>query len=484
MNSKFSIPKEKPDPNMTNENLQTTRSIPKLPLSSFPNPDYPSKTSRNSYISPKKPLSELPQNIAATPCPTTRTKPTSLQHSSSTCSNTKRQMLQSPKLSIEDLKNDENYPIKLFQLPMTGTRVMALYRGYLTEHECKEVRSYVQVFYFGHKVHKLSEFSDSNGGYRAVAGDHLAYRYEMLELIGRGTFGHVYKCFDYKHEQLVAVKIIRRGVNIRKQGENEVKVLESLNEQDPDMNNIVKLLNCFEFRQHLCIAYELLSINLYQFLRKNQFRGTNISQIKRIASQVLISLKYIHSQGYFHCDLKLENILLKSESKTSIKVIDFGSAIGLSNPMFTYLQSRYYRAPEVILGCGYDCKIDLWSLGCILIELFTGRPVFPGDNEKDQLFRIIYVLGMPPNEILDKANRKNVFLPFEKTVKMKWSLNDLINPSNRDEELFEEFVGTLLQWDPDQRPSADQALKHVWIKGKDNSGMRESVVKGRLLFNS
>jgi hypothetical protein len=442
-------------------------------FSLFSIPEDQSKTTRDFFISPKKPLSEISSNQAITPTPAGRQKP--LKQSTSVSALSKRVV--SPRFSLEDLKNDENYPMRLFELPMTGTRVMGLYRSYLTELEAKEIRNYEQVFYFGHKVHKLQDnHTDQQGAYRAVAGDHLAYRYELLELIGRGTFGHVYKCFDYKNEQLVAVKVIRRGGNIRKQGENEVKILEILKELDPDSHNIVQLLSSFEFRNHLCLSFELLSINLYQFLRKNLFQGVSLSFIKRIAAQVLISLKHVHSLGMFHCDLKLENILLKSENKTSIKVVDFGSAITSSNPLYTYLQSRYYRAPEVILACGYDCKVDVWSLGCVLVELFTGRPLFPGDNEKDQLAKIIQVIGPPPVRMAEKSNRKSGF--FNETVVQKWTLKDIIRPNEKDEVLFEDFISSALTWDPSERFSAEDALKHPWIRGRESQG------KGRLLFNS
>lgn len=435
--------------------------------------------------SPKKPLSDISNLHAVTPNLSIRKKPETIHYSNSISSSLgKTRIISYSKFSIENLKPDADFLNRHFDLPMTGTRVMSLYRHFLTQNEVVEIRKYETVYYFGHKAKKLSEgFTDRNGIYKAMAGDHLGYRYEILEMIGKGTFGHVYKCFDYKHNQLVAVKIIRRNSNTRKQGENEVKILETLNDQDPDTNNLVRLLQCFEFRGHLCITYELLSMNLYQFLRKNDFRGLNLNLIKRIASQILRALKYIHSFGLFHCDLKLENILLKSESKTSIKVIDFGSAIGNSNPLFTYLQSRYYRAPEVILGCGYDEKIDIWSFGCILVELYTGQVLFPGENERDQLLKIIQVIGDPPEEILERSMRKNVFFnDSREKAGVKFGLSDIIRPKDKEEIMFEDFVKKLLVWETNERLSAEEALKHAWIKG----GVREvgGVSKGRLLFNS
>lgn len=434
------------------------------------------------HRSPKKPLSDISNFQAITPTISTRKKPSMIQHSFSISSLEKSKQINS-KFSIENFNPNTDYLAKHFDLPMSGVRVMGLYRHFLTENEIVEIRKYEAVYYFGHKAIKLRDgFTDRNGVYKALAGDHLGFRYEILEMIGKGTFGHVYKCFDYKHKQLVAVKIIRRNVNTRKQGENEVKILEMLNQQDPDLHNIVRLLQCFEFRGHLCVTYELLSINLYQFLKKNNFKGISLNLIKRIASQILRALKYIHSSGLFHCDLKLENILLKTESKTSIKIIDFGSTIGACNPLFTYLQSRYYRAPEVILGAGFDEKIDIWSLGCILVELYTGQALFPGENERDQLHKIIQIIGKPPEELLERSIRKNVFFKDDRDgLNEVCNLSQVIRPVEKEEILFEDFVKWTLRWDNKDRPSAEEALRHAWIKG----GSREisGVSKGRLLFS-
>jgi len=120
-------------------------------------------------------------------------------------------------------------------------------------------------------------------------------------------------------------------------------------------------------------------------------------------------LKYLREENLIHCDLKPENILLKSPDKSGIKVIDFGSSCFVNERIYTYIQSRFYRAPEIILGIPYTTAIDMWSFGCILTELFTGVPLFPGESEQEQLSLIMEVIGMPPQTILDQATRKDVF---------------------------------------------------------------------------
>lgn len=114
----------------------------------------------------------------------------------------------------------------------------------------------------------------------------------------------------------------------------------------------------------------------------------------------MIGLRYIHSQGLIHCDLKPENLVMKHISRTGLTIIDFGSSQTPDGTHYEYLQSRYYRAPEVILSGKYTYPIDIWSLGCILCELRTGKPIFDGFNESEQLHIIMSYLGEPPVKLL------------------------------------------------------------------------------------
>jgi dual specificity tyrosine-phosphorylation-regulated kinase 2/3/4 len=127
----------------------------------------------------------------------------------------------------------------------------------------------------------------------------------------------------------------------------------------------------------------MLCQNLYDFLKTNGFRGMKLNIVKRIAIQILISLSYLRKEKVIHCDLKPENILLKHANKSGIKIIDFGSSSLEGAQIYNYIQSRFYRAPEIMLGLSYSYPIDIWSFGCILVELHTGVPVFPGENESD-----------------------------------------------------------------------------------------------------
>lgn len=156
-------------------------------------------------------------------------------------------------------------------------------------------------------------------------------------------------------------------------------MLQHLKDNDPeDEHNIVRMKNRFIFRKHVCIVFELLAINLYDFSQTHEF---SMDLVRRFAIQILQSLKYMKEQQVIHCDLKPENVMLKSSDKSGLKVIDLGSSCFRDQIVYTYIQSRYYRAPEIMLGIPYSHEIDMWSFGAILVELVIGQPIFPGEHE-------------------------------------------------------------------------------------------------------
>lgn len=128
--------------------------------------------------------------------------------------------------------------------------------------------------------------------------------------------------------------------------------------------------------------------------------GLSTNLIKKYACQILEALKMLRSHDIIHCDLKPENILLADSNKTHVKLIDFGSSCFSHERVYTYIQSRFYRAPEVMLGIPYTSAIDMWSLGCILAELATGFPIFPGESEPEQMTLIMELNGPPPRSLL------------------------------------------------------------------------------------
>ncbi|KAG9452914.1 hypothetical protein H6P81_005818 [Aristolochia fimbriata] len=238
-------------------------------------------------------------------------------------------------------------------------------------------------------------------------------RYIVKDILGQGTFGQVVKCQVSETDSHVAVKVIKNQDAYTQQALVEVHILGLLNSKfDPDDNNhIVRMLDYFVYQHHLCITFEMLGSNLYELIRMNSFKGLPLSIIQLFSKQILRALVVMKEAGIIHCDLKPENILISTSlNPAEIKIIDFGSACFEHRTVYSYIQSRYYRSPEVLLGYPYTTAIDMWSFGCIVAELFLGLPLFPGASEFDLLKRMTATLGLqPPDHILNVARNTNKF---------------------------------------------------------------------------
>lgn len=267
-----------------------------------------------------------------------------------------------------------------------------------------------------------------NDGYDNEDSDYILYvndilgseesghknRYLILDVLGQGTFGQVVKCQNLRTQEVVAVKVIKNRTAYFNQSMMEVSVLDLLNKQmdKNDDHHLLRLKDTFIHRQHLCLVFELLSVNLYELIKQNQFRGLSTTLVRVFAQQLLNGLALLGKAKLIHCDLKPENILLKNLESPIIKIIDFGSACDERQTVYTYIQSRFYRSPEVLLGLPYSAAIDMWSLGCIVVELFLGLPLFPGSSEYNQVARITEMLGLPPTWMLEMGKQSGEF--FEK----------------------------------------------------------------------
>uniref|UniRef100_A0A182T4B2 Protein kinase domain-containing protein n=1 Tax=Anopheles maculatus TaxID=74869 RepID=A0A182T4B2_9DIPT len=214
-------------------------------------------------------------------------------------------------------------------------------------------------------------------------------------------------------------------------------------------------------------------LNLYELIKKNNYQGFSLSLIKRFCNSIVKCLRFLDELDIIHCDLKPENVLLKQRGSSTIKVIDFGSSCFSDRTVYTYIQSRFYRSPEVILGYPYDKAIDMWSLGCILAELYTGYPLFPGENEVEQLACIMEILGVPSKEIFQLATRKRLFfdsrgvprcITNSKGRKRKPGSKTLSQALRCNDTVFIDFVSKCLEWDPHKRMTPEQAARHEWLQ--------------------
>ncbi|XP_051513255.1 homeodomain-interacting protein kinase 3-like isoform X8 [Myxocyprinus asiaticus] len=240
----------------------------------------------------------------------------------------------------------------------------------------------------------------------------LKNTYEVLDFLGRGTFGQVVKCWNRGTNEIVAVKILKNHPSYARQGQIEVGILARLSSENADEHNLVRALECFQHRSHTCLVFEMLEQNLYDFLKQNKFSPLPLKVIRPILQQVATALKKLKVMGLIHADLKPENIMLVDPVRQPyrVKVIDFGSASHVSKAVCsTYLQSRYYRAPEIILGLPFCEAIDMWSLGCVIAELFLGWPLYPGAIEYDQIRYISQTQGLPGEQLLNVGTKTSRF---------------------------------------------------------------------------
>uniref|UniRef100_A0A669DDP5 non-specific serine/threonine protein kinase n=1 Tax=Oreochromis niloticus TaxID=8128 RepID=A0A669DDP5_ORENI len=250
-----------------------------------------------------------------------------------------------------------------------------------------------------------------DGDYQVVQHEVLCSMkntYEVLDFLGRGTFGQVVKCWKRGTGEVVAVKILKNHPSYARQGQIEVGILARLSGENADEHNLVRAFECFQHRSHTCLVFEMLEQNLYDFLKQNKFSPLPLKVIRPVLQQVATALKKLKSMGLIHADLKPENIMLVDPVRQPyrVKVIDFGSASHVSKAVCsTYLQSRYYRAPEIILGLPFCEAIDMWSLGCVIAELFLGWPLYPGALEYDQIRYISQTQGLPGEHLLNSGTK-------------------------------------------------------------------------------
>uniref|UniRef100_A0A8C1ZJM5 non-specific serine/threonine protein kinase n=1 Tax=Cyprinus carpio TaxID=7962 RepID=A0A8C1ZJM5_CYPCA len=250
-----------------------------------------------------------------------------------------------------------------------------------------------------------------DGDYQLVQHEVLCsmkHTYEVLEFLGRGTFGQVVKCWKRGTNEIVAVKILKNHPSYARQGQIEVSILARLSGENAEEHNLVRAFECFQHRSHTCLVFEMLEQNLYDFLKQNKFSPLPLKVIRPVLQQVATALKKLKSLGLIHADLKPENIMLVDPVRQPfrVKVIDFGSASHVSKAVCsTYLQSRYYRAPEIILGLPFCEAIDMWSLGCVIAELFLGWPLYPGALEYDQIRYISQTQGLPGEQLLNVGTK-------------------------------------------------------------------------------
>ncbi|KAG4930263.1 hypothetical protein AAZX31_17G121400 [Glycine max] len=343
---------------------------------------------------------------------------------------------------------------------------------------------------------------DKDGHYMFALGENLTSRYKIHSKMGEGTFGQVLECWDRERKEMVAVKIVRGIKKYREAAMIEIEVLQQLGKHDKGGNRCVQIRNWFDYRNHICIVFEKLGPSLYDFLRKNNYRSFPIDLVREIGRQLLECIAFMHDLRMIHTDLKPENILLvspeyvkvpdyKSSSRSpssyfkrvpkssAIKVIDFGSTTYEREDQNYIVSTRHYRAPEVILGLGWSYPCDIWSVGCILVELCTGGALFQTHENLEHLAMMERVLGPLPQPMLKRVDRHAE--KYVRRGRLDWPegatsresikavmklprLQNLVmqHVDHSAGDLIHLLQG-LLRYDPSERLTAKEALRHSFF---------------------
>jgi serine/threonine protein kinase len=238
---------------------------------------------------------------------------------------------------------------------------------------------------------------------------HQIDRYENLQLIGKGTFGCVFKGWDPKHQREVALKVVRRTPKYFQDAKIEALTITRLQTELCSQDFCVIIYRYLEWNEHFCIAFEKLHSTLHSYIYDKKRRGIGCKRnvIQHVIFRLLRCVSYLHSVRIAHVDIKPENIMFTEDPRTTgnyqVKLIDFGAATWLTTHHSSLIQTRFYRAPEVIIESKWDEKADLWSVGCILLEMYFGRLVFDTHDSLEHLHLIEKFCGRIPQSLLQRS---------------------------------------------------------------------------------
>ncbi|KAG0371605.1 U4/U6 small nuclear ribonucleoprotein prp4 [Mortierella sp. AD032] len=341
----------------------------------------------------------------------------------------------------------------------------------------------------------VDNWDDAEGYYRFGHGELLDGRYLVTSVLGKGVFSSVVKARDSKNgDEEVAIKILRSNEAMYKAGKKELDILKRLMDNDPlNKKHVIRLLRHFEHRGHLCLVFESLSMNLREVLKKfGKDVGLNINAVRIYAQQLFLALSLLKKSNVLHADIKPDNILV-NDAKNILKLCDLGSASDTSeNEITPYLVSRFYRAPEIILGLPYDPALDMWSIGCTLYELFTGKILFSGRSNNQMLKHMMDLKGPFPKKMIrkgefnqnhfdedcnflsveiEKVTQKDVLRTIQiakPTKDLKARLMPYTNQMAPADVIqvnhFIQLLDRCLNLNPEQRITPQEALAHPFIK--------------------
>ncbi|KND04734.1 CMGC/CDK/CDK5 protein kinase [Spizellomyces punctatus DAOM BR117] len=285
-------------------------------------------------------------------------------------------------------------------------------------------------------------------------------KYQKIEKLGEGTYGIVYKAQNKDTGDIVALKRIR--LDNEEEGVpctaiREISLLKELKH-----SNIVRLYDVIHTEKKLTLVFEYLDSDLKKFL--DAYGGDiDVPTLKHLLYQLLKGIAFCHEHRVLHRDLKPQNLLINK--KLELKLADFGLARAFGIPVRSYsheVVTLWYRAPDVLMGSRqYSTSIDLWSAGCIMAEMASGRPLFPGSSIKDQLLRIFKLLGTPDEKSWPKVKELPDYKP-DFPIYPRASLESI---SSKLDAHGLDLLSKLIEYQPEKRISAERALQHPYFNG-------------------
>jgi len=375
----------------------------------------------------------------------------------------------------------------------------------------------------------MSYSCDERGYINFVGGLIIMKRYQMLSQIGKGTFSRVMRCVDLQKSKedkhrFVALKINRNVDKYKAAAKIEYQILNAIRKIDiKGVSNCAHLLSTFDYYGHYCFVLPLFGKSVYRVLSGNKYTPFISEQVKEFAWQIIGAMKFMHSCKIIFTDLKPENLVfiknrytkrliadiepllpyafkfwkermqkagysnsaiatlaVEVPDSTGIKVIDFGSALFESQWHSHLVQTRHYRAPEVVLGMRWSFPIDIWSIGCILLEFIYGRMVFNTHDAIDHLNQMNTMIGPMPAKLLN-AIPSEVYRTYfikDRELRLKkakisavqcQNLKKYFKPNSRD--LLLDLVSRMLRWLPEERISCEDALKHPYFQDVDTTSL-------------
>ncbi|RMZ71432.1 CMGC DYRK PRP4 kinase [Pyrenophora seminiperda CCB06] len=266
----------------------------------------------------------------------------------------------------------------------------------------------------------LDNWDDPEGYYKLISNELVdGGRYRVIKGVGRGVFANVAQAEEISGDatpRIVAIKMIRRNDLMRRASQKEMDFLRKVNEADPqDKRHIIRLLGSFDHKGHLCIVFEHMSKNLRDLLKEEtNGHGLTLAAVRIYARQMFLGLQHLQDCQVIHLDLKPDNVLVSADKKT-IKLADFGTAVDKRDVIerTEYLVSRFYRAPEIILGMDVGYPVDMWAVGCTVYELWTGKILFTGRSNNQMIKSFMDCLGWPSEKLLKKGLVNNILDNFE-----------------------------------------------------------------------